>query len=118
MSQSSSRRVAARREHVLTLDSSRGPLSSGRGANVWEYKELYVGGRWVAPATSRRIELVSPHSEEPLGSVPEASEQDVDRAVEAARRAFDTGPWPRTDPAERLAAVRRFAEAYAARQDE
>jgi aldehyde dehydrogenase (NAD+) len=85
---------------------------------VWEYKELYVGGRWVAPATSRRIELVSPHSEEPLGSVPEASEQDVDRAVEAARRAFDTGPWPRTDPAERLAAVRRFAEAYAARQDE
>ena len=85
---------------------------------MWEYKELYVGGRWVAPATSRRIELVSPHSEQPLGSTPEATEKDVDRAVEAARRAFDSGPWPRTDPAQRLAAVRRFAAAYSARADE
>ncbi|HKT01857.1 MAG TPA: aldehyde dehydrogenase [Rugosimonospora sp.] len=85
---------------------------------MWEYKELYVGGRWVPPASDRRIEVVSPHSEQPIGHTPEATEQDVDRAVEAARRAFDAGPWPRTDPAERLAAVRRFAAAYAARQDE
>src|SRR5262245_42369389 len=85
---------------------------------MWEYKELYIGGKWVAPATNRRIEVVSPHSEQPLGSVPEATEQDVDRAVAAARHAFDHGPWPRTDPAERLAAVQRFAAAYAARQEE
>jgi aldehyde dehydrogenase (NAD+) len=85
---------------------------------MWDYKELYVGGRWTAPATDRRIEVVSPHSEQPLGSTPEATEQDVDAAVEAARRAFDSGPWPRTDPAERLAAVRRFAAAYGARQEE
>ena len=83
-----------------------------------EYKELYVGGRWTAPATDRRIPVVSPHSEQPLGSTPEATEQDVDRAVAAARRAFDAGPWPRTEPAERIAAVRRFAAAYLARQEE
>ena len=83
-----------------------------------EYKELYVGGKWAAPATDRRIQVVSPHSTQPVGSTPEATEQDVDRAVEAARRAFDTGPWPRTDPAERIAAVRRFAAAYLARQEE
>ena len=83
-----------------------------------EYKELYVGGNWTAPATDRRITIVSPHSTQTIGSTPEATEQDVDRAVEAARRAFDTGPWPRTDPAERIAAVRRFAAAYLARQEE
>ena len=83
-----------------------------------EYKELYVGGRWTAPATDRRLPIVSPHSAQPLGSTPEATEQDVDRAVEAARRAFDTGPWPQTDPAERIAAVQRFAAAYLARQEE
>jgi aldehyde dehydrogenase (NAD+) len=89
-----------------------------RGATMWEYKELYLGGQWAAPATDRRIHLVSPHSEQPLGSTPEAGEQDVDRAVSAARRAFDAGEWPRTDPVERLAAVRRFAAAYTARQEE
>jgi betaine-aldehyde dehydrogenase len=83
-----------------------------------EYKELYVGGRWAAPASNRRIQLVSPHSEQPLGSTPEATEQDVDRAVAAARRAFDEGPWSRAEPAERLAAVQRFADAYLARQEE
>ena len=83
-----------------------------------EYKELYVGGRWAAPASDRRIQLVSPHSEQGVGSTPEATEQDVDRAVAAARRAFDDGPWPRAEPAERLAAVQRFAAAYLARQEE
>jgi aldehyde dehydrogenase (NAD+) len=83
-----------------------------------EYKELYVGGEWAAPATDRRIPIVSPHSAQPLGGTPEATEQDVDRAVAAARAAFDHGPWPRLDPAERIAAVRRFADAYQARQEE
>jgi aldehyde dehydrogenase (NAD+) len=83
-----------------------------------EYKELYVGGNWAAPATDRRIPIVSPHSTQTIGSTPAATEQDVDRAVEAARRAFDAGPWPRTEPAERIAAVRRFADAYLARQEE
>ena len=83
-----------------------------------EYKDLYIGGSWAVPATDRRIPVVSPHSTQPLGSTPEATEQDVDRAVEAARRAFDAGPWPRTEPAERTAAVRRFAAAYLARQEE
>ena len=81
-----------------------------------EYKELYIGGRWVAPATDRRIEVVSPHSELPVGRTPEASTEDVDRAVDAARQAFDGGEWSRTPPEERLAAVRRFADAYNARQ--
>ena len=45
----------------------------------------FIGGEWVAPATSAQIEVISPFTEEPIGIVPEASEADVDRAVEANR---------------------------------
>jgi aldehyde dehydrogenase (NAD+) len=81
---------------------------------VKEYDKLFIGGEWVEPATDRKIDVVSPHTEEPVGRVPEATEADVERAVEAARTAFDEGDWPRMGPAERIAAVRRFADLYAA----
>ncbi|GAA5112189.1 aldehyde dehydrogenase [Haloechinothrix salitolerans] len=83
-----------------------------------EYKELYIGGSWVAPETERRIEVISPHSEQLVGRTPEATTEDVDRAVEAAWHAFDHGDWPNTAPEDRLAALRRFADAYNARQTE
>ena len=56
-----------------------------------DYDKLFIGGQWVTPATSATIPVISPHSEERVGSVPEASTEDVDRAVAAARRAFDAG---------------------------
>ncbi len=69
------------------------------------HERLFIGGEWVAPATRATIDVVSPHSEEVIGRVPEAREADVDRAVAAARAAFDDGPWPRTSPAERADAM-------------
>lgn len=83
-----------------------------------DYKELYLGGRWATPTARGVLEVISPHSEQPVGRTPEASVTDVDRAVEQARRAFDAGEWPRTDPAGRLALLRRFADAYRAREVE
>jgi betaine-aldehyde dehydrogenase len=50
--------------------------------------------------------------------VPEGTTADVDRAVAAARQAFDEGEWPRLSPAERVTAVRRFADLYATKFDE
>jgi betaine-aldehyde dehydrogenase len=47
-----------------------------------------------------------------------ATADDVDLAVESARTAFDRGPWPRLEPGERVAALRRFADLYEARQEE
>jgi len=79
------------------------------------HEQLYIGGEWVDPASNATIEVISPHSEELVARVPEATEADVDRAVDAARRAFDEGEWPRLSPTERATAVRRFADAYAAR---
>ncbi|TML75549.1 MAG: aldehyde dehydrogenase family protein, partial [Actinobacteria bacterium] len=82
------------------------------------HDKLYIGGEWVEPATSKVIDVISPHSEELVGRVPEGSEADIDRAVAAARDAFDNGPWPRMTPAERIEVLQRFAGLYASRLDE
>lgn len=83
---------------------------------TWD--QLYIGGRWVDPAGTGRITVTSPFTEEPFGSTPDATIADVDRAVAAARRAFDESDWPHIDPLERGAALRRFADIYAAHLDE
>jgi betaine-aldehyde dehydrogenase len=82
------------------------------------YKQLFIGGEWVPPAGTQTIEVISPHSEEVIGRVPEGTPDDMDRAVAAARRAFDHGPWPRVDPAVRAAAVERLAECFRQRLGE
>ncbi len=79
-----------------------------------EHKRLFIGGEWVEPASSSAIDVISPHSEELVGRVPEGTEADIDRAVAAARDAFDNGEWPRLSPEERIAAVQKFSEVYAA----
>jgi acyl-CoA reductase-like NAD-dependent aldehyde dehydrogenase len=80
--------------------------------------ELFIGGSWVKPSTEGRIEVVSPHTEEPVARIASAGPDDVDRAVAAARNAFDTGPWPRLEPAERISTVRALAEVYGQRRPE
>ncbi|TCK22424.1 aldehyde dehydrogenase [Pseudonocardia endophytica] len=75
---------------------------------VRSFDKLFVGGRWVEPASSNVIDVVSPVTEEHLATVPEASAADVDAAVAAARKAFDEGPWPRMSPAERGEVLRRI----------
>ncbi len=80
--------------------------------------KLFVGGDWVDATGDEVIEVVSPHTEEVVATVRAAGPADVDRAVAAARHAFDHGPWPRLDPAERVAAIRRFHEIYGARRPE
>ncbi|MEB3071942.1 aldehyde dehydrogenase [[Mycobacterium] vasticus] len=70
-----------------------------------EYDQLFIGGKWTAPATDQVIEVHSPATGEYVGKVPLATKADVDNAVAAARRAFDSGPWPSTPPAERAAVI-------------
>jgi acyl-CoA reductase-like NAD-dependent aldehyde dehydrogenase len=79
-------------------------------------RHLFIGGTWQKPATDQRLQVVSPHSEDIIATVAAAAPADIDRAVGAARKAFDEGPWPRLAPEERIAAVRKLAEAYGARR--
>jgi betaine-aldehyde dehydrogenase len=77
--------------------------------------KLYIDGQWVAPAGNDVIEVISPHTEEVIATVPDGTPADIDRAVEAARRTFDQGDWSRMAPADRLAIVENFSNLYAAR---
>jgi betaine-aldehyde dehydrogenase len=79
------------------------------------HDKLYIGGEWVAPAGTQSIDVISPHSEDLVGRVPEGTTADIDRAVAAARTAFDEGEWPRLPADQRIEAVQRFSELYAAR---
>ncbi|AKH43916.1 acyl-CoA reductase-like NAD-dependent aldehyde dehydrogenase [Altererythrobacter atlanticus] len=71
------------------------------GVNIKHPDKLFIGGEWVAATSGTQIELSSPATEEVVGRVAEASNADMDKAVAAAREAFDNGPWPNTPPAER-----------------
>ncbi|WP_370963925.1 aldehyde dehydrogenase [Amycolatopsis sp. cg9] len=83
------------------------------------YESLYIGGKWVAPASARTIEVVSASTEEVIGRVPEAVEADIDAAVAAARTAFDDPVgWSSWEPAERAAVMERLAVALDARAGE
>ncbi|ADP83356.1 aldehyde dehydrogenase [Pseudofrankia inefficax] len=73
---------------------------------------LFIGGEWVAPSGTDTFDVVSPATEEVIARVAEPTTVDVDKAVAAARAAFDEGPWPRLPVAERVAAVRRLAALY------
>ncbi|MEO3808599.1 aldehyde dehydrogenase [Sphaerisporangium sp. B11E5] len=83
-----------------------------------QHDRLFIGGDWVAPAGTATIDVVSPHTEELVGRVPDGTPADMDHAVAAARQAFDEGPWPRMTMAERAEVVGRLADLYAARQAE
>jgi len=76
---------------------------------------FWIGGEWVAPAGTERFAVISPSTEAPVGSLPAATTADVDRAVAAARAAFDEGPWPRMTPDERADVLARAAELLAER---
>ncbi len=79
---------------------------------------FYVGGEWIAPATDRQFTIICAATEEPLAQVPEGSEADMDRAVAAARAAFDQSGWPQWPAAERAAVMLRFADALEKRAAE
>ena len=68
-------------------------------------KKLFIGGRWVESASGRQFGVENPATGESLAAVAEAGAEDVDRAVAAARRSFDSGVWRDLPPAERARAL-------------
>lgn len=70
---------------------------------------LFIDGGWTAPSSRQRIEVIGAATETVIGSTPEATRADVDRAVEAARRALHAPGW--SDALQRAAMLERFAAA-------
>ncbi|MBQ1122670.1 aldehyde dehydrogenase [Streptomyces sp. B15] len=94
------------------------PSGTGGGIAYADHRQLYIGGTFTDPAGGEAIEVVSPHTEQPIGRVPHASREDVDRAVRAARESFDSGVWAQRPLAERIETVTRIKDAFAVRSEE
>ncbi|MFC9838411.1 aldehyde dehydrogenase [Rhodococcus sp. NPDC127530] len=78
---------------------------------------FFIGGEWVAASSSSTIDVMDSTTGELCLSVAEAQPADMDRAIAAARTAFDDGPWPRMTHAARAEYLRAFANAWRARVD-
>jgi aldehyde dehydrogenase (NAD+) len=79
---------------------------------------LYIGGQWVVPSTTALIDVVTPSTENLFIRVAEAKADDVDLAVQAARKAFDEGPWPHMTHAERASFLRAIARGIRERSED
>nr|WP_316639686.1 aldehyde dehydrogenase family protein [uncultured Roseateles sp.] len=71
---------------------------------------LFINGEWVAAASGKTFTTVNPASEEVIGEIASAGPEDVDRAVRAARAAFDDGPWGRMRPVQRQRLLLKLAD--------
>jgi aldehyde dehydrogenase (NAD+) len=83
---------------------------------TYDNRQFYIDGAWVDPVESKELKVINPATEEVAGVISMGSSKDVDSAVMAARRAFDS--YSRTTPAERLALMERILAAYKAHYDE
>ena len=83
-----------------------------------ETYKLYIDGAFVDAENGRTDPSINPYNAEPIANIPVASANDVTKAIEAARRAFDEGPWPRMSGAERGELIGKVAAIMKERQKE
>src|SRR5262245_33939696 len=76
-------------------------LGAAAAAFLARQHKLLIDGEWVDAAVGSVIEVEDPATEEIISKIPAGDESDIDRAVAAARRAFERGPWPRMTAADR-----------------
>ena len=79
---------------------------------------MYIDGKWVEAASGASTELPNPATEETFATAPDAGREDMQRAIRAARRAFDEGPWPETTPHDRSRIPDRIADRLEQRKEE
>jgi phenylacetaldehyde dehydrogenase len=81
-------------------------------------RQLFINGQWVDAASGRTFDTPNPATGETLASVAEGDAEDINRAVKAARRAFEEGPWSRMSPSERGRIIWRIGDLILEHVDE
>jgi aldehyde dehydrogenase (NAD+) len=79
-------------------------------------RQFYIDGKWVAPGTAHDFEVINPANEEPIATISLGSAADVEKAVAAAKRAFES--YSESTVEERLAILGRIIEAYKAKSED
>src|SRR2546430_869962 len=77
------------------------------------HHKMLIGGEWTRARNERVLESQNPYTGQVWATVPDASAEDVERAVQAARHAFDHGPWGRSTARERSAILRKLGDLLA-----
>ncbi len=80
--------------------------------------QCFIGGKWVDSASGKTFETIHPATEEVIAEVAEGDAEDIDAAVDAAREAFDHGPWSKMDARDRGRLMYRFADLLEEEADE
>jgi hypothetical protein len=91
--------------------------AAARGGTPPTYR-LYIDGKWGDADVGKTYDIINPATEEEVARAPDASAADMARAIAAARRAFDEGPWRRTTPKERAGVIRRLIDALEKRKEQ
>jgi betaine-aldehyde dehydrogenase len=78
---------------------------------------LYIDGEWIRPEKGGTLDVINPATEEVIHKAPAGTSGDIDKAVKAARYAFDSGPWPRLTGAERAVYLRAIADKIAEKRE-
>src|SRR5262252_7961263 len=81
-------------------------------------RRMLIDGAWVEAASGKTFPVYDPATEEVIAHVAEGDSADIERAVRAARRAFDAGPWRKVTPSERGRMLWRLADLLEARLEE
>src|SRR5919201_4281830 len=84
-------------------------MSSSAATGVKTYQN-YINGKWESAAGGKTFPVYDPSTEEVIAHVAASEAADVDRAVQAARAAFDSGPWPQTTAQDRGRILFKLAE--------
>ena len=79
--------------------------------------KLFINGQWVAPKSGNTFDVVDPSNNEVFHRAPAGCAEDIDDAVQAARHAFDNGPWPKMSGADRSAVLRKMGDEIEAHTD-
>src|ERR1035437_4361472 len=81
-------------------------------------RQLFINGQWTDAALGKTFETPNPATGETLARIAEGDAEDIDRAVRAARRAFEDGPWSRMTPSERGRIMHRIGDLISEHGDE
>jgi len=79
---------------------------------------LYIDGTWTDAAGGATYAVINPATEAVIARAPDASPADMDKAIAAARRAFDDGPWARTTPKDRAKVLRTLIDTLEKRKED
>src|SRR5262245_7751251 len=93
-------------------------VSSAAVAFLAKPHQMLIDGKWVDAQSGKTFPVEDPATQDVIAHVAEGDEADIDLAVAAARRAFDSGPWSRTSPRDRAKMVWKLADLLEQHADE